>query len=415
MLELCAHLEERGIASFSHGEGLLDDLRAPVRPRTPTRSLLCEARFEAVLRALPRAVVSAADGARLTQATSGGPIDLIATGGGPAEHTLPRFGLAPYAFAFRPRDESWLDPLDGLASFHAGLLEEAVSDAATSPFLEAPRRYWIAARLLAEHDLQPKPELVRSAKDALAEAAPLLPQAAPARREITRVLASERPGPALAFLHATGVSDLLVPGTSLANTGLFEALPPLPALRWALWLRGSATAAAMVRFRVPHALARRVERLQASHPIDRAVSPGRDVGLRKVLSRLDAEEVAALFVWRRLEIAEWTDRDEAARVETRLCAIEGRMDTLRYARERDGVVRALALDGRAVMKRLGAGPGPHVGRALAHLARFIAERPDANEVAALERELVQWARTQTNLLDAKPNESGSAAGGPPDE
>ena len=415
MLELCAHLEERSIASFSHGEGLLDDLRAPVRPRTPTRSLLCEAPFEAVLRALPRAVVSAADGARLTQATSEGPVDLVATGGGPAEHTLPRFGLAPYAFAFRPRDESWLDPLDGLASFQAGLLGGVVSDAATSPFLEAPRRYWIAARLLAEHDLRPKPELVTSAKDAFAEAAPLLPQAAPARREVTRVLASERPGPALAFLLETGVSDLLVPGTRLANTRLFEALPPLPALRWALWLRGSATAAAMVRFRVPHALARRVERLQASHPIDRAVSPRRDVGLRKVMSRLDAEEVAALFVWRRLELAEWTDRDEAARVETRLCAIEDRMDTLRDAREREGVVRALALDGRAVMERLGAGPGPHVGRALAHLARFIAERPDANEVAALERELVQWARTQTNLLDAKPNESGSAAGGPPDE
>ena len=121
--DLCTHLEERGLASLSHGEGLLDDLRTPSRPRVPSRALLCVATFEEVLRALPRAVVSGPDGTRLTQATACGPIDLIPTGGAPAEATLLRFGLGPYAFAFRPHDASWIDPQERLAPFLDGSLD----------------------------------------------------------------------------------------------------------------------------------------------------------------------------------------------------------------------------------------------------------------------------------------------------
>ena len=59
----------------------------------------------------------------------------------------------------------------------------------------------------------------------------------------------------------------------------------------------------------------------------------------------------------------------------------------------------LALDGQAVMAALDAGPGRHVGQALTHLAHFIADRPESNNPEALETELFDWARKNTNLLD----------------
>ncbi len=50
----------------------------------------------------------------------------------------------------------------------------------------------------------------------------------------------------------------------------------------------------------------------------------------------------------------------------------------------------LALDGRAVMAILGAGPGPHVGEALRHLLDRVLEDPSRNAPAALEDELRAW-------------------------
>jgi tRNA nucleotidyltransferase (CCA-adding enzyme) len=57
----------------------------------------------------------------------------------------------------------------------------------------------------------------------------------------------------------------------------------------------------------------------------------------------------------------------------------------------------LALDGRAVMAILGAGPGPHVGEALRHLLDRVLEDPSRNTAAALEAELKAWwaARPRT--------------------
>ncbi|HEX9049821.1 MAG TPA: tRNA cytidylyltransferase, partial [Anaeromyxobacter sp.] len=50
----------------------------------------------------------------------------------------------------------------------------------------------------------------------------------------------------------------------------------------------------------------------------------------------------------------------------------------------------LALDGRAVMAILGAGPGPHVGEALRHLLDRVLQDPALNAPAALEDELRGW-------------------------
>lgn len=407
--ELCLRLEERGIRTYSHGEGLLDDLRHTLDPAAlraeqdadddfrVTRSLLCATSAEEVLRALPRAVVTGEGARRITQATEAGPVDLVITGESALERALLAFGLGPLSFGFRPVDESWCDPAEQTRAYCEGRLELATRE--PNPFVVAPRRYWIAARLIAEHDLEACPELLAAAREAMPEVKARLPQATPARRELSRILASRRPARALAFLRESGVAALLFPGTTQANEERVGDLPPLPAVRWAAWLRGSSTASALVRFRVPHALARRIERIQGSHPIERSVEAARDVGIRKLLQRHDAEEIEALLSWRRLELTSAVDASEAHEHEARLASIEDRIEELKAASARMDQVRTLAFDGRAVMKALGAGPGRHVGQALAHLARFVAEDPEANNQAALEAELQNWASEHANQLD----------------
>lgn len=416
VIELCAHLEERGIRSLSHGEGLLEDLRTPRQPdsgpseeianrRGPTRSILCAGTPHEIYRALPRAVVTSEEGVRLTQATASGPVDVICSGERTIEEILPAFGLGPLAIGFRLANESWVDPANQLTALRQGRL--ALVPTETNAFEAAPRRYWIAARLIAEYDLDPTPELVEAATSVFASLSARLPLAIPARRELTRILASRGPGRALRFLRETGVAAHVVPGTNPPNDDRIEALPALPAVRWAAWLRGSATARAMVRLRVPHALARRVEKLQTSHPIDRAINAGREGGIRKLMTRLSEEEIEALFEWRRLELAEeralsneaGTANSAPIEGESRLLDLEDRIAKIRSTDSQVLVVRALVLDGAAVMALLGTGPGRHVGRALAHLAQFVADDPEANVRERLESELIDWAQQNTNLLD----------------
>ena len=54
-------------------------------------------------------------------------------------------------------------------------------------------------------------------------------------------------------------------------------------------------------------------------------------------------------------------------------------------------VRRLALDGAAVMKALGRGPGRHIGDALAHLAALVVDDPSLNTRERLEGALQAWA------------------------
>ena len=121
--DLCQQLEDRGIATWSQGEGLLAALRPRAadqtrsRNRFPTQSLLCATEAAALLRALPRAVVSASHAQRVTQATDWGPVDLIPMGSQAIESRLPEFGLSPFAFAFRISTQEWCDPFDLRASF----------------------------------------------------------------------------------------------------------------------------------------------------------------------------------------------------------------------------------------------------------------------------------------------------------
>jgi hypothetical protein len=80
-------------------------------------------------------------------------------------------------------------------------------------------------------------------------------------------------------------------------------------------------------------------------------------------------------------------------VRDRLRALEEAIERVRSA----GAVALhrgdLALDGAGVMRALGCGPGPQVGRALAYLTERVIEDPARNHPDALRALLSQWQET----------------------
>ncbi len=402
--ELCRCLEEHGVPTWHHGEGLLAALRngmAAVAPATeealPPRTLLCAADAARILEILPRAVVTASGARRLTLATGSGSVDLLPIGSRPIASILLDFGLGPLAVAHRPATDEWCDPLGTRARLAEGFLEPTRSS--PNPFAEAPRRYWIAARLLGSLALEPSPALLATAREALPEQLERLPQAAPARRAIHHLLFSSRPATGLFFLRESGLTGALFPGIDPAAEDRISRLARRPTgLRWAAWLHGTPIQKAMVRLRMPWDLARSIERLARMHPIDEHVQKLREVAVRRILQRLTPEEIEGLFAWRRLELAEAPPRTDVAPRLSRLEELETRIESALHHHERSGRIRSLALDGSAVMRTLGTRPGPHVGRALAHLAGFVEAHPDANEPARLEEELRAWAARNPDLI-----------------
>jgi tRNA nucleotidyltransferase (CCA-adding enzyme) len=400
VLELCARLEDAGIAAFLQGERVLDAWLGAPLGRAPGCAVVCLSRPEAILQALPFAVVTAESAQRMSQATAAGPVDLIAAGDRGIDAILAAFGLAPLAVAFRPRDGSWHAPHGVLEALAHRVFDPIPGRA--NPFTGAPRRYWLAAQLIAEYDLEPTPALVAAARDALPEVVARLPEGAPARRVLERILACPHPARALAFLRESGASGAVLPGLEAGAEARVEALAKVASLRWAAFLRGASTARALARLRMPVDLARRIQRVQEAHPVDRTIEGARDPQIRRAMGRLTPEELDGLILWRRLELegqptgAGGGERDRLAKIEAGLARLRQQASTVE-------TVRALALGGAEVMRLLGAGPGPHVGRALAHLAHVVAEDPDRNDPATLAAELVAWqasdaaaARPQAN-------------------
>lgn len=405
VLELCARLEDAGIAAFLQGERLLDlGLGAPIG-RAPGWAVVCLARPEGILAALPLAVVTAESAQRLSQATAAGPADLIAAGERGIDATLAAFGLAPLAVGFRPHDGRWHAPhgvLESLARRELDLIPDR-----PNPFHGAPRRYWLAAQLIAEYGLAPTAAFVAAAREALPDVVARLPEGAPVRRVLERILACPEPAQALAFLRESGASGAILPGLAAGAEVRVEALGQVASLRWAAFLRGASTARALARLRMPAGLAQRINRVQEAHPLDRTIEGGRDPQIRRAMGRLTPEELDGLILWRRLELASPASAAVGGPERDRLTKIEAGLTRLRQQASAIETVRTLALGGADVMRLLGAGPGPHVGRALAHLARVVADAPDRNDPDQLTAELHAWRAADRDpdarLLPARAN------------
>ncbi len=396
--EIARRLESLDIEVWTQGEALLDDLlpSQATRPnrsgRPSSRTFLCAVPAERLLHALPRAVVTAERRRRLSLGTTAGPIDLLPLGDQPTAEVLPRFGLSALSFAWSPIRETWSeDPLEARSLFAHGRLDIVGGAASSNPFQIAPRRLWTAARLLAEYRLEASQRMVDAARAALPSCLPRLPQGAPARREIQRILLAHSPANGLRFLHRAGICDALFPGMARHAPEIVAALEPLPSLRWAAWLSGTPTQNALRRLRMPPRLAREIERLLRHHPIDRISSAYGEAGLRRMRQRLRPDEIEALFAWRQQELTHGGESDEIRRSSDQFEAFAARLREIAGERAATERLRELAIDGHSAMEILDCGPGRRIGRALAHLAAFVETHPDSNRPQALRAELLRWA------------------------
>ena len=382
VLALCTALRERGHEAVLVGGCIRDALIArPVRDW----DIATSAPVGDVLACFRRAVAmgaSARHGTALVP-TAAGPVDITTFRGPDLASDLARRDFTVNALAFDVVSGELIDPHGGERDL-AELRLRAVGRAADR-FAEDPLRALRAARLLAELGLVPDAE-IEAAMHASAPA--LLGLAAErVRTEFLRALLGPHATAAFVLLRHSGIEATFAPGTRDDAAAVIGALPAELALRLAGWLRGAARTRVLARLRVGRPLARRVNRVLALHPLD-AHWDGSEAGVRKVRRRAgDEDTLAQLLLLREAECI----ADGNGWATGRIAALRGGLEASPSSVFGPG---DLALRGDDVMAALGAGPGPHVGRALRHLVDCVVAEPGANTPERLRELLATWSPTR---------------------
>ena len=386
VLEVLDALSKQGEVAWLVGEGLADVL-AGRRPSAFQVSSVGS--VDSWLARFPHAVPTRPDNALLMIPTAAGPLELSAPRNGKdILGDLAGRCFTIHAVAWDPLRDQWLDPFDGRADASRCLLR-TVGDPATR-LAQDPIRALRAARLAATLSYRIDPALATALRGALRPLTPSL--RIRVRRELVPLLLSRGAGAGIELLRSTGIEETLVPG-ALPDAGPVVAqLQSDLALRLAAWLRGSNAARVLARLRFGRDLAIRVQRLLRHHPVDATREPER------ALRRLDDRDVEALFALRRAELATAREhptlRDATATLPSS-AHIDDLAKTIAAARHAAVAARSagrLALDGQEVMQLLGCGPGPHVGDALRHLSRCVADNPACNTRSALIPLLEGWSK-----------------------
>jgi tRNA nucleotidyltransferase/poly(A) polymerase len=344
-----------------------------------------------VLELFPRAVATGWRHGTVMVPTAAGPVDVTSFRGGPRLlDDLAHRDFTLNAMAYDPCAEVLFDPFDGRGDLAKGRLR-AVGDA-EERFAEDPLRALRAVRLAATLDLEVEPAIVR----AMAGAREGLRRVARerVRHELCLTLLAPGISAGLALLRRTGLEPELAPGAAADAAEVLPLLPPDLELRLAGWLRGARAVAILRRLRFSRRSVERVERLLHAHPIELGVEPERDASVRRQCRRVGEGNVGALIALRRAELARGAaaGAPDADACRARLAALEeaigrvGRAGRIALARH------DLAIDGAEVMQRLGTGPGPHVGRALAYLTDRVVDDPSLNTPEALRRLLDAWVQ-----------------------
>lgn len=325
-----------------------------------------------LLAVFPRAVPIGVRHGTVMVPTSAGPVDVTAFRGATLAEDLARRDFSVNAMAWDPGSGTLIDPSDGARDLERGVLR-AVGDAAAR-FAEDPLRALRAARLVATLGLVPDAALepcMRDARPALRGVA---------RERVRHELEALACGPAvargIALLRASGIEADLFPNAPADAGEVAERVSPSLVLRLAAWLRRTHAESLLARQRFPKRIAAEVGHLVALHPIDARPLRG-DADVRRLLRRAGADGVEALLQLREAEAG------------APLTALRERIERVRRADEERGGSE-LALDGAAVMKLLGCGPGPEVGAALRHLHECVLEDPTCNNEAALGEALRRW-------------------------
>jgi len=370
------------------GEGLHTLL---IGERARCFEALAEATPEEILALFPRAIATRPDAGIVTVPSASGPIDFRCTGGEkPLVEELERRGLSVLALAFDPISGESAGPASGLEDVAKRRLR-AVGDP----------RSWIsgvglrAARLISEAAYEMLPDTLDRMQQQGAQALP--GATATLRGELRRILLGPGVRPALEYLRASGIEAHLVSDVREDAARVVASLPAELPIRLVAWLRDAGARNFLRRVGFGVQFSQEIYRLLDLHPIDRRFSPNRQVALSRLLKRLSPGDLALLFELREAEIAALEKSQEASliaiRIEEERASVTRMQEALERARGRStraGDHPSLALSGREVMKALGCGPGPEIGRALSHLAGIVALDPTANDRDTLLAELEAW-------------------------
>jgi tRNA nucleotidyltransferase (CCA-adding enzyme) len=313
------------------------------------------------------------------------------------EADLARRDFTMNALAWDPLAGEFRDPHGGRADM-ARRRVRAVG-VARERFAEDGLRPLRAVRFAAQlgFDLDP------ATRGAIPGALPVVRKVAVERisDELGRLAVSPHAARGLALLRATGLLGVVLPALAalepreLDHAGrVLAGVDPTPELRFAALLHGLGGEAERVlaALRQPRRVAEEVGALVAAHACRAAHPPGAlpatPAEVRRHLSRAGPLRGDALVALARAEAASLPPtRARAARAQVK--RLEREIAQIR--REAPPLTpQELALDGRAAMRILSVGPGPHVGEALRHLLDRVLDRPELNSPDALEDELRRW-------------------------
>jgi tRNA nucleotidyltransferase (CCA-adding enzyme) len=307
------------------------------------------------------------------------------------------------------------DPHDGRADLAAKLIRAIGKP--DERFHEDGLRPLRACRFAAQLGFTIEPETMAAIPRALDVAARV--SAERVRDEIVKMLASPRPSDGFRLMHATGLLSLVLPELAacagvaqgdlhcwdVLNHSLMscDAAPPGndPVLRLAALLHDvgkpaaaatapdgrptfhgheslsrSIAAAVLERLRFPSAVTEAVAHLVGEHMFN-YTEEWSDAAVRRLVARVGEQHIEALIALRRADAAGMcpgnTDAQPRSLAEfaDHVRAVLGNAKAL--------TVRELAVDGNAIMERLGLPPGPAVGAVLSQLLETVLDDPALNE------------------------------------
>jgi tRNA nucleotidyltransferase/poly(A) polymerase len=342
--------------------------------------IAARASFAQLLALFPRGVVTGPE--QLCLPSAAGPIDLHPGCVEGLEQELARRDFTLHAMALRS-DGALCDPHGGREDLDAGILR--ATDDPDARFAEDPLRALRAARLVAEQGFTLAPDTQAAA----ARVAHAVASARPARlrSEICRLLLADDAAEGLRCLRRLGIEAVLAPGVGDDAADLVALLPRDLELRLAAWLRDARAVATLRALRFSRGRTWRVERLLQLHPIEAGPAHAREQRVRRLARRSEADLIG-LIALREAEIAVRGEGEAAARRLLPVRAAAARALRADHLADRRAT---LAVDGEDVKRRLGVGPGAHVGQALRHLAERVAEDPRRNQRETLLSLLDEWA------------------------
>jgi tRNA nucleotidyltransferase (CCA-adding enzyme) len=224
--------------------------------------------------------------------------------------------------------------------------------------------------------------------------------------ELSRLVVAPHAERGVALMRRTGLLDAVVPALAALPpravdhaVALLRRVPAETAPRFAALLHPLPALEAeriLVDLRQPRRISDEVRRLIEAHACRAsappATLPATPIEVRRWLSRVGLDRAEAVVALARAE-AEVLPRPRRERARREVAALVEDISEVRSAKP-PLTAQDLALDGRAVMAALGAGPGPHVGEALRHLLDRVLEDPALNDAATLEAEVRAWWASQ---------------------